>query len=57
MRLGFVTHEELGFDLCRHGLRASERVGLRWGMLDFAQGYLHVRRLKNGPKGAPYFLE
>ena len=32
----------------RHGLRVSELVGLRWDMLDFVQGHLHVRRLKNG---------
>jgi site-specific recombinase XerD len=32
----------------RHGLRAGELVTLRWDMLEFAQGYLHVRRLKNG---------
>ena len=32
----------------RHGLRVSELVGLRWDMLDLAQGHLHVRRLKNG---------
>ena len=32
----------------RHGLRASELTGLRWDMLDLAQGHLHVRRLKNG---------
>ena len=32
----------------RHGLRVSELVGLRWDMLDLAQGRLHVTRLKNG---------
>ena len=32
----------------RHGLRASELVGLRWDMLELAQGHLHVQRLKNG---------
>ena len=32
----------------RHGLRVSELVGLRWDMLDLAQGRLHVQRLKNG---------
>ena len=32
----------------RHGLRASELIGLRWDMLDLAQGHLHVQRLKNG---------
>ena len=32
----------------RHGLRASELVALRWDMIDYHQGYLHVRRLKNG---------
>ena len=25
----------------RHGLRASELTGLRWDMLDLAQGHLH----------------
>ena len=28
--------------------RVSELVGLRWDMLDLAQGHLHVQRLKNG---------
>ena len=32
----------------RHGLRVTELGGLRWDMLDLAQGHLHVRRLKNG---------
>ena len=32
----------------RHGLRVSELVGLRWDMLDLAQGHLHVQRFKNG---------
>ena len=27
----------------RHGLRASELTGLRWDMLDLAQGHLHVQ--------------
>src|SRR5215213_994938 len=32
----------------RHGLRVSELVGLRWDMLELAQGHLQVHRLKNG---------
>jgi len=32
----------------RHGLRASELVTLRWEQVDFKQGLLHVRRVKNG---------
>jgi len=32
----------------RHGLRASELVGLRWDDLDLAHGRLHVRRSKGG---------
>jgi type 1 fimbriae regulatory protein FimB/type 1 fimbriae regulatory protein FimE len=32
----------------RHGLRVSELVSLRWDQVDFAQGLLHVKRLKNG---------
>lgn len=32
----------------RHGLRVSELTALRWNQVDFAQGLLHVRRLKNG---------
>lgn len=32
----------------RHGLRVSEAVGLRWEQVLFADGFLHVRRLKNG---------
>ncbi|MBV8397606.1 MAG: tyrosine-type recombinase/integrase [Acetobacteraceae bacterium] len=30
----------------RHGLRASELVGLEWSQVDFNVGNLHVRRLK-----------
>jgi integrase len=30
----------------RHGLRASELVGLEWSQIDFNAGTLHVRRLK-----------
>jgi integrase len=36
----------------RHGLRASELVGLRWEAIDFNQATLHVRRAKNGKPGA-----
>jgi type 1 fimbriae regulatory protein FimB/type 1 fimbriae regulatory protein FimE len=32
----------------RHGLRASELCTLRWDQIDFQNGKLHVRRLKNG---------
>jgi type 1 fimbriae regulatory protein FimB/type 1 fimbriae regulatory protein FimE len=32
----------------RHGLRASELVGLRWDDLDLNHGRLHVRRSKGG---------
>ena len=32
----------------RHGLRASELVGLRWDQIDLKAGRLHVARLKNG---------
>ena len=32
----------------RHGLRASELVGLEWSQVDFATGSLHVTRVKNG---------
>jgi integrase len=32
----------------RHGLRASELVGLRWDSVDFNHGRLHVNRAKNG---------
>ena len=31
-----------------HGLRASEMVALRWHMVDYKAGLLHVRRRKNG---------
>jgi len=32
----------------RHGLRASELVGLRWDDFDLTRGRLHVRRFKGG---------
>ena len=32
----------------RHGLRVSELCSLTWDQIDFAQGLIHVRRLKNG---------
>ena len=32
----------------RHGLRVSETIALQWNMLDLNQGYLHVRRRKQG---------
>lgn len=33
---------------CRHALRVSELVSLRWDMVDLKKGLLHVTRLKNG---------
>jgi len=32
----------------RHGLRVSEVIALRWEQVDLKQGFLHVKRLKNG---------
>jgi integrase len=32
----------------RHGLRASELVGLRWEQVDYHRAVLHVRRAKGG---------
>jgi type 1 fimbriae regulatory protein FimB/type 1 fimbriae regulatory protein FimE len=32
----------------RHGLRASEAVGMRWDDIDLANGTMFVRRAKNG---------
>jgi integrase len=32
----------------RHGLRASELVGLRWEQVDYRRAVLHVRRAKGG---------
>lgn len=32
----------------RHGLRVAELISLRWEQVDFGQGLLHVRRVKNG---------
>ena len=31
-----------------HGLRVSELVALTWSQIDFADGVIHVKRLKNG---------
>jgi integrase len=49
-RLGRNGHRDATMILIayRHGLRVSELTGLRWDMIDFRQGHLHVRRLKNG---------
>src|SRR5215475_6523415 len=35
----------------RHGLRASELVGLQWEQVSFEQATLHVRRVKQGTPG------
>lgn len=32
----------------RHGLRVGELCALRWDQVDFDQGFLHVRQLKQG---------
>ena len=32
----------------RHGLRASELVGLRWEQVEYSRAVLHVRRVKGG---------
>jgi type 1 fimbriae regulatory protein FimB/type 1 fimbriae regulatory protein FimE len=32
----------------RHGLRASELIGLRWEQIDFTRAVLHVHRVKGG---------
>jgi integrase len=32
----------------RHGLRVSELCALTWDQIDFAQGMMHVRRIKSG---------
>ena len=32
----------------RHGLRVSELCALTWDQIDFAQGMMHVNRMKNG---------
>src|SRR3974377_1705576 len=32
----------------RHGLRASELTDLRWDQVDFTNGSMHVRRVKQG---------
>ena len=38
----------------RHGLRATEAVGLRWDQVDFKAGIIHINRLKNGKPGTHY---
>ncbi len=44
------THRDATMTLLayRHGLRASELIGVRWDMLDLEQGTFHVTRRKNG---------
>jgi type 1 fimbriae regulatory protein FimE len=32
----------------RHVLRASELCAVTWDQIDFSQGMMHVRRIKNG---------
>jgi len=32
----------------RHGLRVAELCSLTWDQIDFSQGMMHVRRVKNG---------
>ena len=32
----------------RHGLRVTELCSLAWDQIDFSQGMMHVRRVKNG---------
>ena len=36
----------------RHGLRASELVGLRWDQVEFQTATLHIRRVKQGSPSA-----
>jgi len=38
----------------RHGLRPSELCDLQWGQINFQQGTLHVRRVKNGTPSTHY---
>lgn len=33
---------------CRHGLRVSELIALRWDQIDLKRGLIHVNRLENG---------
>jgi type 1 fimbriae regulatory protein FimB/type 1 fimbriae regulatory protein FimE len=49
-RVGRYGHRDATLILIayRHGLRVSELVALRWEQIDFAQGLLHISRLKNG---------
>ncbi|HSF29903.1 MAG TPA: tyrosine-type recombinase/integrase [Candidatus Tectomicrobia bacterium] len=49
-RLGRHGHPDATMILlaCRHGLRVSELIALRWDQVDLASGLLHVRRRKQG---------
>ncbi len=38
----------------RHGLRASELVGLQWDQIDFVRKTIRVRRVKNGDPSTHY---
>jgi type 1 fimbriae regulatory protein FimB/type 1 fimbriae regulatory protein FimE len=40
----------------RHGLRASEAVGMRWSQVDLDQGVIHVSRVK-GSKDSTHSLD
>jgi integrase len=40
----------------RHGLRASEAVGMRWSQVDLDQGVIHVARVK-GSKDSTHSLD
>lgn len=40
--------DTLIFLMFRHGLRVSEIIALRWEQIDFKNGFLHVKRIKNG---------
>jgi integrase len=35
----------------RHGLRASEGVGMRWSQVDLDQGVIHIARVKGSKAG------
>src|SRR6476469_9182726 len=49
-RAGRYGHRDATLILlsCRHGLRVSELVALRWEHIDFKAALVHVNRNKNG---------